>query len=180
MSRKQKEKTSEPAARNKKRRIKKLHEVTAADDIRYRGPLSYQGFQALGWACVVASALRLILAIGGSKDPRMYADTKALMDVLTYLVPLPLPFLLIANFSRILNNSEGYKKQLLRNSLAAAALFGISWLFFSRYVVGLAMQVVKQPEQIQPMLNDFFAKHNSQGFIAFNLFIDLFLCTLTM
>ena len=180
MSRKQKEKTSEPAARNKKRRIKKLHEVTAADDIRYRGPLSYQGFQALGWACVVASALRLILAIGGSRDPQMYADTKALMDVLTYLVPLPLPFLLIANFSRILNNSEGYKKQLLRNSLAAAALFGISWLFFSRYVVGLAMQVVKQPEQIQPMLNDFFAKHNSQGFIAFNLFIDLFLCTLTM
>ena len=180
MSRKHKEKIGEPAPQNKRRRIKKLHEVTVADDIRYQGPLSYQGFQALGWACVVASVLRLILAIGGSRDPQIYEDTKALMDVLTYLVPLPLPFLLIANFSRILNNSEGYKKQLLRNSLAAAALFGISWLFFSRYVIGMAMQVVKQPEQIQPMMNDFFAKHNSQGFIAFNLFIDLFLCTLTM
>ena len=148
---------SKPAMPDKRRRIKRLHEVTAADDIRYRGPLSYQGFQALGWACIVASVLRL-----------------------TYLVPLPLPFLLIANFSRILNNSEGYKKQLLRNSLAAAAIYGISWLFFSRYVVGLASQVVKQPEQLQPLMNDFFAEHNREGFVAFNLFIDLLLCTLTM
>ena len=172
--------TALPAAQEKRRRIKKLHEVTAADDIRYRGPLSYQGFQVLGWACIVASVLRLILAIGGSRDPQLYADTRTLMEVLTYLVPLPLPFLLIANFSRILNNSEGYKKQLLRNCLAAAAVFGVSWLFFSRYVVGLAMQFVKQPEQVQPLMNEFFAKHNPQGFIAFNLFVDLFLCTLTM
>ena len=187
MSRKQKgkkpvaqqRKPAAPAAQEK-RRIKKLHEITVADDIRYRGPLSYQGFQALGWACIVASVLRLILAIGGSRDPQLYADTRTLMDVLTFLVPLPLPFLLIANFSRILNNSEGYKKQLLRNSLAAVAVFGFSWLFFSRYVVGLAMQAVKQPEQVQPLMNDFFAKYNHQGFIAFNLFIDLFLCTLTM
>ena len=187
MSRKQKgkkpvaqqRKPTAPAAQEK-RRIKKLHEITAADDIRYRGPLSYQGFQALGWACIVASVLRLILAIGGSRDPQLYANTRTLMDVLAFLVPLPLPFLLIANFSRILNNSEGYKKQLLRNSLAAVAVFGFSWLFFSRYVVGLAMQAVKQPEQVQPLMNDFFAKYNHQGFIAFNLFIDLFLCTLTM
>lgn len=180
MSRKRKTAISKPAAQEKRHRIKKLHEVTAADDIRYRGPLSYQGFQALGWACIVASVLRLILAIGGSRDAQLAADTRSLMDVLTYLVPLPLPFLLIANFSRILNNSEGYKKQLLRNSLAAAALYGFPWLFFSRYVVGLASQVVKQPEQIQPLMNDFFANHNREGFIAFNLFIDLFLCTLTM
>ena len=180
MSRKRKTAISKPAAQEKRHRIKKLHEVTAADDIRYRGPLSYQGFQALGWACIVASVLRLILAIGGSRDAQLAADTRSLMDVLTYLVPLPLPFLLIANFSRILNNSEGYKKQLLRNSLAAAAIYGISWLFFSRYVVGLASQVVKQPEQLQPLMNDFFANHNREGFIAFNLFIDLFLCTLTM
>jgi len=181
MSRKQRgKKTSDPAVQEKRRRVKRLHEITAADDIRYRGPISYQGLQALGWACIVASVLRLILAIGGSRDPRLAADTRGLMDVLTFLVPLPLPFLLIANFSRILNNSEGYKKQLLRNSLAAAALYGFSWLFFSRYVVGLAMQVVKQPDQIQPLMNEYFAKYNPQGFIAFNLFIDLFLCTLTM
>lgn len=60
---------SKPAMPDKRRRIKRLHEVTAADDIRYRGPLSYQGFQALGWACIVASVLRLILAISSSKIP---------------------------------------------------------------------------------------------------------------
>ena len=134
MRRQQKEITGEPAVQNQRRRIKKLHEVTAADDISYRGPLSYQGFQALGWACIVASVLRLILAIGGSKDPRLYEDTGALMDVLAYLVPLPLPFLLIANFSRILNNSEGYKKQLLRNGGAAAGIFLAAFILYHRYV----------------------------------------------
>ena len=46
--------------------------------------------------------------------------------------------------------------------------------------MGLASQVVKQPEQLQPLMNDFFAEHNREGFVAFNLFIDLFLCTLFM
>ena len=99
MSRKQRgKKSSDPAVQEKRRRVKRLHEITAADDIRYRGPISYQGLQALGWACIVASVLRLILAIGGSRDPRLAADTRGLMDVLTFLVPLPLPFLLIANY----------------------------------------------------------------------------------
>ena len=43
--------------------------------------------------------------------------------VLVYVPPLSLPFLLIANFSRILINEEGYKKQLLRNGLASLGIF---------------------------------------------------------
>ncbi|MBO7710620.1 MAG: hypothetical protein J6S83_09140 [Lachnospiraceae bacterium] len=142
--------------------------------------LNYQHFQMFGWLCIVLTAVSGMLSLGAKFDEGLAKGTSGLLAVLAKVTEMSLPFLLIANFSRILNNSEGYKKQLLRNSLAAAALYGFSWLFFSRYVVGLASQVVKQPEQLQPLMNDFFAEHNREGFVAFNLFIDLLLCTLTM
>ena len=40
---------------SKKKR--KLHEISKEADIRYRGPISYQGFQALGWLCITAAAV---------------------------------------------------------------------------------------------------------------------------
>ena len=50
--------------------------------------------------------------------------------------------MLIANFARIMNNDGEYKKLLLSNGLAAAAIFGVSWLFFSRYAVGTLSMAV--------------------------------------
>lgn len=46
----------------------KWHERTADQDIRYRRPLNYQHFQILGWLCVVASQLSLILNLALSLD----------------------------------------------------------------------------------------------------------------
>ena len=43
-------------APGKKKRRLRIHEVTHENDIRYRGPLSYQHFQILGWLCIVLSA----------------------------------------------------------------------------------------------------------------------------
>ena len=88
--------------------------------------------------------------------------------------------MLIANFARIMNNDGEYKHLLLTNGLAAAAVFGVSWFLFSRYVVGTLSMALTQPEQALPRMEAFFQAHYKPGFLAFNLFIDLFLCTLTM
>ena len=42
---------------------KKLHELGAHNDIRYRGPLSYQTFQVLGWSCIILSIAGACLII---------------------------------------------------------------------------------------------------------------------
>lgn len=41
----------------------RLHEHGRHDDIRYRGPLSYQSFQVLGWLCIVASAAAFMIKL---------------------------------------------------------------------------------------------------------------------
>jgi len=171
------EAAAEPGRKGKRR---KLSEYTPENDMKYRGPLNYQGFQLLGWACMVLSVVVLVIRLGGKLDPSVTESYDGLAVILALVSDLSLPFLLIANFSRILNNSEGYKKQLLRNGGAALAIFLVTIGMGSRYFVGTLQQVVVQKDEIVPMLASFFRSVNHEGFLAFNLFIDLFLCTLTM
>ena len=48
-----------------KKKRKKFHEFTAENDMKYRGPLNYQHFQILGWACIVAAVAAAIITLGG-------------------------------------------------------------------------------------------------------------------
>lgn len=159
---------------------RKLHELLAEEDIRYRGPISYQGFQALGWLCITVVAATLLLRIGGRIDPKIAEKTAGLLNVLNYVRSLSLPFLLIANFSKILNNSEGYKKQLIRNGSIAAAIFLASFFLFGRYVIGSVGLFVSDPENVAPMMETALNRSQASGVLSFNMFIDLFLCTLFM
>ena len=163
-----------------KRKRVRLHEASAENDISYRGPLSYQHFQIFGWLCIVLSVVLMLLKLGAKADEGMARDTATLVTVLEYVTSLSLPFLLIANFSKILNNSEGYKKQLIRNGAAAVGIGLVAYVFFSRYVVGAAGKLVEDPENVLPVMTALFRGFSGSGFMAINIFVDLFLCTLFM
>ena len=165
---------------SKKKKRVRLHESTAENDIKYRGPLSYQHFQIFGWICIVLSVVLVMLKLGSRADEGLARDAGTIMSVLEYITSLSLPFLLIANFSRILNNSEGYKKQIIRNGSAAAGIGIALFVLFSRYVVGAAGKLAEDPENVLPLLTDLFREFSGSGFLAINIFIDLFLCTLFM
>ena len=96
-------------------RRRKLHEISLKDDIRYRGPLSYQGFQILGWLCIVLLFEAVLLKIGAKLDKPSAERYTSLSTTLWTISTMSLPFLLVANYAKILDNAEGYKKQLLRN-----------------------------------------------------------------
>ena len=164
----------------KKKKRMKLHEYTAENDMKYKGPLNYQHFQIFGWLCMVVSVVVLMINIGGKIHPGVTERYGKLGDVLSYVGALSLPFLLMANFSKILANKEGYKKQLLRNGGAALVIFFVTIVMGSRYIIGTFQQFVVQKDEVVPMLTDLFRSSRQEGFLAFNLFIDLFLCTLTM
>ena len=165
---------------NKRKKRLKLHEYSVHNDMKYRGPISYQGFQIMGWACIVLTVLLMILSFNARVKTDTADQTATARTVLGFFSDLTLPFLLIANFSQILNSKEGYRKHLLKNGGAAFGIAAVSVLFFLRYVVGGAQQVVTDPQQVLPLMREFFSTYNKNGFIAFNIFVDLFLCTLTM
>ena len=169
--------TPEPG---KKKKRMKFHEYTIENDMKYKAPLNYQTFQVLGWLCMVTSIVVLMINIGGRLNEGVTKQYGGIADVLSYFAEMSVPFLLIANFSKILNNSEGFKKQLLRNGGAALAIFVVTIVMGNRYIVGTVKQMVVQKDQVVPMLTALFQGVKQEGFLAFNLFIDLFLCTLTL
>lgn len=60
------------------KRRRKLHETELQNDIKYRGPLSYQHFQIFGWLCIVLSVVVIMLKLGGKADEGLARDTAPL------------------------------------------------------------------------------------------------------
>ena len=178
--RKKQENTDQTKSERKKRL--KIHEATAENDIRYLGPMNYQHFQMLGWLCIVFSQASVLIALGSKIDASIGEQFASVKDVLGWFSGLSLPFLLIANFSRILNNVEGYKKQLIKNGAAMAGIALATLLFMYRYMMGTAVAVGAAGEQAELLIRDMLTVSSTTkyGFFCFNIFVDLFLCTLVM
>ena len=157
----------------RKRRVR-IHEVTLENDMRYRGPLSFQHFQLLGWVCIALSAL------GGRIDGQFATDTARWKDIIENIAQLSLPFLLIANFAQILDTENGYRKQLVKNAAAMLAICGLFYAVFYRYIVGGIAALLEKPGQALPAVNSAISLVAPGGFLAYNLFVDLLMCTLTM
>ena len=162
-----------------KKRVK-FHERGVHDDIKYSGPLSFQSFQILGWSCIVITVVMVLIKTGMRLNPEDMKRFATFNEVISYIAELSLPFLLMANFARILNNTEGFKKQLIRNGGAMAAIFIVFMIFFNRYVVGTVGLLLKDPKEAYPLVMTSFYGVSPRGFFAFNIFVDLFLCTLVM
>ena len=158
----------------------KFHERGAHNDIKYSGPLTFQSFQILGWTCIVVTVIMALMKIAVKVNPSDTQRFQTISDIISYIAELSLPFLLMANFSRILNNTDGYRKQLLRNGGAMAAIFLGFMIFFNRYVVGTVGLLLQDSKEAYPLVMTSFYGVSPKGFFAFNIFVDLFLCTLVM
>lgn len=166
--------------KEKKKRTK-FHEFTAENDMKYRGPLNYQHFQILGWACIVAAVAAAIINLGGKLVGERVMDRFGTIgSILGFMSQFSLPLLLIASFSRILNSNDGGKKMLLINGGAAVGIIAVTLLLGSRYFIGILKQIIAPAEKVVPMMNGIIAGVVPGGFLAFNMFVDLFLCTLMM
>lgn len=162
------------------RKRTKFHEHGLHDDIRYKGLLSFQGFQVLGWICITVMVIMMLMKIAVKVNPDDAQRFTSIAEIISYIADMSLPFLLMANFARILNNSEGYKKQLMRNGGATVAIALIFLVFFNRYVVGTIGLLLQDSSDAYALVMTSFYGVNHQGFLAFNIFTDLLLCTLFM
>ena len=172
---------AEQAGKKRIRRKKaKIHEVNAGNDKRFLGPLNYQHFQILGWICIAVSQAAVLLALGCRLDENVRADSAELVESLQFLGSLSLPLLLIANFAQILNPSEGYRRQLIRNAGAMLAVCLGFYAVYYHFLLGGIQMLAEDPENVPPLAEALVHQLLPQGFLAINLFADLFLCTLVM
>ena len=170
-------KRKERIAAKKERRYARM---TAEQDIRYRGPLSYRSFKLLGWACIVLSQVAVLLSLAVKLDPTMADAFRSPASALSSVAELALPFLLLANFALILNHSEGYGSQIRKYVILNVLVIAISVLLFSRYAVGAVAIITHDRRQAYDLLQTLFWTASGSGYVDYNIFVDLLLCTLLM
>ena len=146
-------------------------------DIGYRGPLNYRFFQILGWICIVIAQIVIMMSLGarfGSIEDGLASFRPLLSD----LAELGLPFLLIANFTLIMNGQRSFRALLLKNFFAMAGLYAAYALLLGHFVTGVLALLSDDPSQVTPALFTVLRYAAENGFFCFNIFVDLFLCTL--
>ena len=172
------ENNQQATTRKARRRRVRLYERGAHDDIKYRGPLSYRAFQIIGWICLVVTQAVVVITLASKANPDTANHYATMAEGLSYIAAMSLPFLLLASFATMLNHNTSYLMQLVKNFALMLALAAVFYIGIYHFVLGSLSALDPEPGRAERFLEDMI--HSSgTGFIAFNVFVDLFLlCTL--
>ena len=165
--------------RKKKNKIS-IFERNQLNDIKYRGPLSYRHLQIIGWLCVSFLILNRLIDFGIMLDPNQPGWVLALNQAAAFFSEFVLPLFLFANFAILLDEKVPYKVQLLKFGGLSLLVVILFLLATEHYVLELGAAITKDKEGMQQMIDMFFLDRMYDGSLSFNLFIDMFLCTLLL
>lgn len=163
---------------NKKGRRRKLHEITALNDIKFSGPLSYRHFRIFAWLCLAIAQVGFFLSVASNVNETLGKDIFWLQTVCTAFGSLALPFFLIASFAVILNAKDGYKKLILLYILSFVLCVIAFLVVYNHYLVGLVNILSQGDTEAVHGLDALIYLASGNGFIAFNIFVDLLQFTL--
>ena len=156
------------------------YERTTANDIGYRGPLTYRHLLVFGWICISFKVLDILISAVVNVDPNQPQWALTLGKVSGFLGYFALPLFLLANFAILLDKKRTFKQQLIKFgglSLGVVLLFVI---IKEHYVVGVVAAALGSRADATQVIDELLYRWSMTGSLIFNLFIDLFLCTLFM
>lgn len=153
--------------------------ITRGNKIKYRGPLSYRSFKMLAMLIIILPFI-LFRIILDSPSLTESGFMETVFDVLIFLDDITLPLFLLAAFCFVLNRPREVKSRLIIYLLFAVAIYSGIIIAFYRYVIPLVEML--HPEWLETA--NIYAYANREtlatlgSLINYNVFIDLFLCTL--
>ena len=166
-----------PAKKKRRQNIlgrKYLKDFTPEKDIKYRGPLSYRHLRIIAWITLAISQIGVIFRIHGTVN-----DVPLLQQIYpffhffsTFMAPL----FLIAAFSVLLNAKDGYRRLLILYGGLTILVFFVFFIVYQHYFLEMLTAVVA--DETQTTMKRIMALVAPGGYITFNFFLDLFLCTL--
>lgn len=173
----QKKKSKKESRKEKKNRI---YDATLNNDIDYRGPLSYRALKIIGWFSLVFS--QYVTIMENKNNIVGTTDMVGLGPIFNALITsLGLPMILISTFAVLLNRRDNFKNLLIINGGITGAITLAYLFFYYRYALGLGaiffgdrIMAASQIDKAMGSTVDF------TGYISFNIFLDIFLCTLFM
>ena len=170
--------TNSPKNNKEKKKHRKRHitEITAENDIKFRGPLSYRHLRIIAWLFLAVAQIGVILTMnaGIRNAPQMYGP---LPNILSFFANFLAPLFLIAAFSTVIVAKNGYQRLLVLYGGLSVLIYILFIIVYRHYLVGLADAL--SPGSGQTNIDSILSIVFGNGFIALNIFIDLFLCALS-
>ena len=159
----------------------KLKYRTRENDIRYRAPLSYRHLRILGWIFMAITQLGLVYAIAQKIDTRSGFDYDTARSIVSLFSSFPFALFILANFGIILRNRKNFKYLFVFYGGVMLALYFIANIVVLHYVYGTFRTI--NPglsfQDVALVTGTFLMGMGNMGYM-FNLFVDLFLCVLTV
>ena len=153
----------------------RIHEVTAENDIKFRGKLSYRHLRIIAWAFLIIAQIGVLLALAGNLrgNDNMFGPAPTILKFFSNLMS---PLFLIAAFSVVLVAKDGYRRLIILYGGLSVFMYLAFLLFYQHYFVGIVDIIA--PESSQELAGNLAYLLSGHGYIAFNIFLDLFLCTM--
>ena len=175
----QTDKTNLPRIYKRRKRIPKWLRFSVDEDIKYRGPLSYRTLRIFAWVFLCLSQLGAFLVFAGKVAPAAVAKFGMLGEILSQLKATMMPLFLIATFSILLNKSRKFSSLLFLYGGFAILFFLLFILIHDRFIIGIVMSLGETDRNTaRETVDMLFSGIFSNGFLSYNIFIDLFFCTL--
>lgn len=167
--------------KKKKKRIPLKHR-TSKNDINYRGPLSYRSLRIIAWVFMIIAQVTIIMEFSMTVSKDLVPVLSTATTVLSYAQNFPLPLFLLANFAFILQKKDNFRKLFIFYGGISLTLYAAAILVVTHFGMGFIYNM--SPDEfdfgfISVVLGTAFASSSRAFLYVFNLFIDLFLCTLT-
>ena len=154
---------------------KNIHEVTPENDIKYRGPLSYRHLRIIAWIFLALAQIGTILTLSASANeiPDMYGLWPTILHFFANFMG---PLFLIAAFATVLVAKDGYKRLIVLYSGLSLLMYVAFVIIYQHFIVGIVGAITTtDPNTAAKEIVQLFTNN---GFLAFNIFLDLLLCTL--
>ena len=180
---KEENKVSEPKKKSSFKEImhkinrRHIHEVTLENDITYEAPLSYRHLRIIAWVFFIIATIGTVLSIGTSVNPHL-ANYESLASVFKSGQTIMSSLFLIAIFAVVLTAKDGYRRLILMYGGLTVLVYVAFVLIHQHYFVGLVNAILGDQAAANTWVNQFLSAVAKDGYLAFNIFIDLFLCTL--
>ena len=165
---------SDDTGKEEKKKKKKIsiYDVTPENDIRFKGVFSYRHFRIAGWVCMAMTVASIVLGLGMKLSPRVAEKYSTVHSVFSFFAELGVFLFLFANFAVIIDKKSSYKKLfIMYGSLSAGfvLLFADIYYRFLGGVIGSIGEVTGENISTAELMDG--------GFKAFNVFLDMLLCT---
>ncbi len=157
----------------------KLKDRTLENDIKYRGFISYRYLRIIAWLFLIFAQCAAIIKFNMSVNKASVPYVQGAFNFFDWFAYLPLPLFLVANFAYILQHRNKIKHLLFFYGAICLLIYAAANFVTLHYLHGIVATF--KPDvtyyQSSKFAGHLFINMGQTGYV-FNIFIDLFLCTL--